>query len=128
MTNRPNPMICSTFLLIVLLVLNTVAGTPDFKKGTYSVTAGGAKWSIRYDDNNKVTVMRDGAAVVEGTYKVTGNLLEVTDEKGPMACGGEQRTGKYQWKLEGKNLTFTTVEDQCGGRANAMTGQIWVQE
>jgi hypothetical protein len=121
-------MICSTFLLIVLLALDTAAGTGDFKKGTYSVTAGGVKWSLRYDDNSKVTVSRDGSAVVEGTYKVTGDLLEVTDEKGPMACGGEQKTGKYKWKLEGKNLTFTKVEDECGGRANAMTGQTWLQE
>ena len=121
-------MIFSTFLLIVLLALDTVARTADFKKGTYSVTTGGAKWSIRYDGNSKVTVTRDGAPVVEGTYKVTEDLLEVTDERGPMACGGEQKTGKYKWKLEGKTLTFTKVEDECEGRANALTGQAWVQE
>ena len=128
MTHLPIRMICSAVVLIGLLALDAVARTADFKKGTYSATAGGTKWSIRYEDNNKVTVTRDGSALVEGTYKVTGDLLEVTDEKGPMACGGEQKTGKYKWKLEGKNLTFTQVEDQCGGRANAMTGQVWVQE
>ena len=128
MTGRPNRMICSTILLILLLTLDSVARTTDFKKGTYSATAGGTKWSIRYDDNGKVTVTRDGTALVEGTYKVTGDLLEVTDESGPMACGGEQKTGKYKWKLEGRNLTFKKVEDECEGRANAMTGQAWVQE
>ena len=128
MTARPNRMICLTVLFIVLLALDTVARTADFKKGTYSATAGGTKWSIRYADNSKVTVTKDGAALVEGTYKVTGDLLEVTDESGPMACGGEQKTGKYKWKLEGKNLTFTKVEDECEGRANAMTAQAWVQE
>ena len=127
-TDRPNRMICSTALLIVLLALDAAARPADFKKGTYSATAGGAKWSIRYDDKGKVTVTRDGAALVEGTYKVTGDLLEVTDEKGPMACGDENKTGKYKWKLEGKNLTFTKVDDECGGRANAMTGQAWIQE
>jgi hypothetical protein len=54
---------------------------------------------------------------------VTGDLLEVTDEKGSMACGGEQKTGTYKWKLEGKSLIFTKVQDECGGRANAMTGK-----
>ena len=127
MTGRPNWMLCCAVLLIVL-ALDTVARAADFRKGTYSVTGGGTKWSIKYDDNNKVTVTRDGTAVVEGTYKVTGDLLEVTDEKGPMACGGEQKTGKYKWKLEGKTLTLTKVEDECDGRANALTGQAWVQE
>lgn len=128
MTDRPSRMICSVVSLIVLLALDTMAGTGDFKKGTYSVTAGGSKWSIKYDDNSRVTVSRDGSTVVEGTYKVTGDLLEVTDEKGPMACGGEQKTGKYKWKLEGKNLTLTKVDDECGGRANALTAQAWAQE
>jgi hypothetical protein len=115
-------------LLTVLLALDAAARTADFEKGTYSATAGGTKWSIRYDDNSKLTVTRDGAALVEGTYKVTGDLLEVTDEKGPMACGGENKTGKYRWKLEEKNLSFTKVEDECDGRASALTGQAWVKE
>ena len=127
MTLRLSWMICSALLLIAL-ALATMARTADFKKGTYSVTGGGTKWSIKYEDNNKVTVTRDGTTVVEGTYKVTGDLLEVTDEKGPMACGGEQKTGKYKWKLEGKSLTLTKVDDECDGRANALTAQAWVQE
>src|SRR4029434_352523 len=114
-------------LLIVLLAFTTASSADEFKKGTYSATAGGVKWSIKYDESGKVTVSRDGEIVVEGTYKVSGDELQVKDEKGPMACGAEQ-TGKYKWKLEGKKLTLTKVEDECGGRASGLTAQAWTQE
>ena len=113
--------------LVVLLVLTGVASADEFKKGTYSARTGEVKWSIKYDESGKVTVSRNGEIVVEGTYKVKGNELEVRDEKGQMACGAEQ-TGKYKWKLEGKKLTLTKVEDECGGRASALTAQAWEQE
>ena len=115
-------------LLIVLLVLVAAARADDFKKGAYSATAGGVKFSIKFDDGGRATIMKDGELVVEGRYRVQEDALEVTDEKGPMACGGDQRTGKYKWKLEGKKLTFTKVADECEGRANALTSQVWMQE
>lgn len=114
-------------LLSVLLALTTASSADEFKKGTYSATAGGVKWSIKYDESGKVTMSRNGEIVVEGTYKVKGDELEVRDEKGEMACGAEQ-TGKYKWRLEGKKLTLTKVEDECGGRASALTAQTWAQE
>ena len=128
MTKRCEARVMSVMLLLVVLSLGTATQAADFKKGTYSVTGGGAKWSIKFDDSNKVTVTRDGQVLVEGTYKVTGDAMELTDEKGPMACGGDQKTGQYKWKLEEKKLTLTKVADACEGRANALTAQAWVPE
>ena len=113
--------------LIVLLILATAVTAEEFKKGTYSITSGDVKWSLKYDESNKVTVSRNGEVVVEATYKIKGDELEVTDEKGPMACDKAQ-TGKYKWKLEGKKLTLTKLVDECDGRASALTAQPWVQE
>jgi hypothetical protein len=128
MTKRHEWTIRLAALLVVLLALGAVARTEDFKKGAYSVTAGGAKWAINFGDNNKLTFTRDGEIAAEGTYKVTGDELEVTDERGPIACGGEQKTGKYKWRLEEKKLTMTKVEDPCEGRAHALTSHVWVRE
>src|SRR5215475_5199564 len=102
MTKRNELTIGSAALLVVLLALGTAARIADFKRGTYSVTAGGVKWSINFADNNRVTFTRDGEVALEGTYKVAGDELELTDERGPIACEGEQKTGKYKWKLEEK--------------------------
>lgn len=127
MSERRRWIVKPAGFLIVLLVLTAVTNADEFKKGTYSARTGGVKFSIKYDESGKVTVSRDGEIVVEGTYKVRGDELEVRDEKGAMACGGEQ-IGKYKWKLEGKKLTLTKVEDECGGRATALTAQPWEQE
>ena len=115
-------------LLLVLLALATTARAADFKTGTYSVTVGGVKYSINYSEGNKVSVTRGGEVAVEGTYKVTGDEIEVTDEKGPIACGGQEKTGRYKWKLEDKVLTLTEVQDGCTGRASALTAQQWTRE
>jgi hypothetical protein len=135
MTTRHGWIIRSGGLFVVLLALGTTARTADFKKGTYSVTAGGVKWSINFGDNDKLTFARDGEIAVEGTYKVTGDELEVTgdelevtDERGPIACPGERKTGKYKWKLEEKKLTLTKVEDLCEGRVHPLTSLVWVRE
>src|SRR4030095_7667077 len=116
MTKRHQWIIGSAALLILLLALGTTARTADFKTGTYSAKSSTDKWSINFRGHNKLTRSRNGEMVVEGTYKVTKDELEVTDEKGPMACEGEQKTGKYKWKLEEKKLTLTKVEDLCEGR------------
>jgi hypothetical protein len=128
MTKRCEVRVMSFALLLVILSLGAAARAADFKKGVYSVIGGGVKWSMKFDDSNKVTITRDGQVLVEGTYKVTGDAIEVTDEKGPLACGGDQKTGKYKWKLEEKKLTLTKIEDDCAGRANALTSQTWAQE
>jgi hypothetical protein len=124
---RKNFVRCSA-LLLVLFALDATARAEDFKIGTYSFTSGGVKYSIKFQEGNKHTVTRGGEVVVEGNYKVTGDELEVTDEKGQLACRGDQKTGRYKWKIEEKKLTLRKVEDGCEGRSNALGGQAWVQE
>lgn len=113
--------------LIVLLAVVASSQTTEFKEGTYAVTAGDTRWAVKYE-SDKVTLTRNGEAVVVGIYKVTGNELEVTDEGGVMACGGGQKTGRYKWKMEGKRLIFEKLEDGCAGRASALTSLPWERQ
>ena len=128
MATRWKSILVTTALIALITAVGTAVQAAEFKTGTYSVTGGGAKWSIKFGDNNKLTVTLDGKVLVEGSYKVTADAIELVDEKGPMACGGDLSTGKYKWKLEEKKLTLTKVEDECEGRANALTAQPWLQE
>lgn len=114
-------------IIIVSFIVIASSQESQFKKGTYTFKENGITWAIRYDDN-KVSLARNGEVFIEGVYKVTGNEIEVTDERGPMACGGDQKTGKYNWKLEGKKLTFQKIKDECAGRDNALTSFSWTQE
>lgn len=128
MADRRKDKVKYSAIFFLLFVLGTTTQAADFKTGTYSFTAGGVKYSITFHDTRKHTVSRGGEVVVEGSYKVTGDELELTDEKGQVACRGDQKTGKYKWKIEEKKLTLTKVEDGCEGRSNALSGQVWTQE
>lgn len=123
---RRSRFVCAV-IMIISFIVTASSQTSEFKKGTYTATAYGATWAIKYDDN-KVSLARNGEIFIEGVYKVTGNEIEVTDERGPMACRDDQKTGKYTWKLEGKSLTFQKVKDECAGRANALTSIPWIRE
>ena len=100
----------------------------EFRTGTYSILADSVKWSIKFEAIGKFTITTNGELAVGRTYKVTGDELEVRDERGPRACGRDQKVGWYKWKLEGMKLTFTKMEDECEGRVQAMTSQGWEKE
>jgi hypothetical protein len=112
-------------VLVLLLTLTIGARAEDFKKGTYTAPGEG-NWTIKFAEENKILVLRDGEVAAEGQYKINGGEMVITDESGPMSCG-EDRPGKYRWHLEGKKLSFTVIEDPCEGRAQALTSLAWTR-
>src|SRR5262252_5645965 len=117
----------STVLLVALVLVlaggATVAQGAEFQRGSYSGTLPrGDKVRFKFDDKGKfVLADKDGKALVEGTYKVTKDQIELTDEKGPIASK-DAKPGKYQWKLKDQKLSFTKVEDESEGRSKGLTG------
>ncbi len=107
----------------LVLVLTLAAKAEVLKKGTY-MASGEGNWSIEFDGASKITVRGDGEIAAEGTYKINGEELEISDKSGPRSCG-EESAGKYKWHLEGKKLSFVTIEDACEGRAQVLTSQSW---
>ena len=75
--------------------------------------------------NSNTFTGRAGKEVVEGTYRVSKDEIEFTDEKGPFAGTGDAKTGTYKWKLEGGKLTFTKVKDESEGRSRVLTAGAW---
>ena len=112
---------------VVWLLLGPAAPAAEFPKGTF--TASRQKdWSIKFEDKGKLTVLRGGKVVVEGTYKATDTEVTLTDEKGPFAAKDEaSKSGKYKWKLEGGKLTFTLVDDKSTGRELLLTMNEWAE-
>lgn len=106
-----------------LLLLAGVASAAEFPKGAITAHLGAQAWTIRYGDDGRYTVSAAGDVVAEGEYKATGDRLEMTDEKGSRAEPG--KTGTYTWKLDGKTLAFTKVEDEVQGRVAALTTGVW---
>ena len=77
---------------------------------------------VSFESDGKMSVSREGEIVVEGVYTVDKDQITLNDKRGPMACI-DAGPGKFQWKFDGKALTFKLIEDPCGGRANALTSQ-----
>ena len=94
-----------------------------FPAGKYAV----GEFTISFGSDGTTTVRRKEEIVVEGVYSVTKDELVLTDKRGPMACI-DAGPGKFQWKFDGKALTLKTIEDNCGGRASALTSQPLVKK
>lgn len=122
------PSLCP-LALIALVSLDgwSAAQEKEVLKGTYSTTLMAEKWTITFDGESRFTVKKKDELMVEGTYKATKDRIEFIDRKGPIAAA-KAKAGKYQWKREGKKLTFTTVEDEVKGREMALTSSPWTAE
>ena len=112
------------------LVPADTAGVGDFPKATFATTVGKDDWMIRFDGKEKFTISWDkmpgNKKVVEGTYKVVKNELELTDEMGPGAEKGNRKTTTYKWKLAERKLTFTTIRDEADDlRSAILTSGPW---
>ena len=94
-----------------------------FPTGKYAV----GEFTISFGTDGTTTVRRQGEIVVEGVYSVTKDEITLNDKRGPMACI-DAGPGKFQWKFDGKALTLKTIEDNCGGRASALTSQPLVKK
>ncbi len=115
--------VCLSVLVLALLVGSAVVSVQaqKFPAGSYQsgpftfVMEEGGTYRVAHTDGRGVT----------GTYKLTVDLIELTDQGGELACDG---VGKYSWKADGDKLVFTLVEDPCDGRTQALTSGPLVKD
>ena len=101
----------------------------EFPKGSFwAMSPRGEKITFRFEEKEKFTLKsEDGKVLVTGTYKVSKNQIEFTDETGPLASK-DAKPGKYEWKLESEKLSFTKIEDESEGRSKGLTRAPWTLE
>jgi len=109
-----------TFLALVLgLVLagtqSVSAQSDKFPVGSYE----SGPFTITFKDGGGFEVVHSSGAGVKGTYKVSGETIELTDVEGEYAC--PDAVGKYTWKVETEKLVMNLVEDPCDGRTQALS-------
>jgi hypothetical protein len=101
-----------------LVAVTTVALAGDFPAGSYI----SGPYTLKFERNGAFRVIKSGVALVEGTYRVKGDQLQITDKRGPFACTGKgHATGTYSWSIEAEMLRFSKVEDNCTDRAQSFT-------
>src|SRR5580700_4237251 len=92
----------------------------DFPVGTYLVD--GSKTALTLDAKGKFHVEEGKKTLVAGSYRVTGNQIQFTDQEGPWACKSDEKTGSYGWSFDKSGLSFTKVADACADRATSLSG------
>jgi hypothetical protein len=110
----------------VLLLVAAPTRADDFPTGTYTATSSeGAVWAVTFWEKGLFTVTRDGRDAVSGRYVVTKDVIQVTDEGGPNAGKGIDKTGSYRWSVKGKKLKLTMVKDSNMGREVMFTASAF---
>jgi len=102
--------------------VGAAAQTGDFPIGSYQ----GGPFTITFEEGGAFRVMHSSGAGVTGTYKISGDQIEFTDQEGELVCQGS--AGKYKWKLGRDSLIFSVVDDACDGRTEALTSEPLVKK
>jgi len=118
----------------------TMATAPSLL-GSYSVTLSDADvvsvpeehrpgtagaYSIAFHEANHFVVMRNGAQVVQGPYRVSGNqVIFEPGESGSYAC---EAAATYTWRMSSGQVIFTPVgTDPCSGQLTVLTTHPWAK-
>jgi len=62
--------------------------------------------------------------LADGTYKLEGDQLTLSNDKGACTESGGEKTGTYKIVLSRIGIRFTKVDDSCQQRSR-MDGQTW---
>ncbi len=109
-----------TFLALVAVLLLAGTQTVTAQSGKFPVGSyESGPFTITFKEGGSFEVAHSGGGGVKGTYKISGDKAELTDVEGDYAC--PDFVGKYTWKVEAEKLVFTIVEDNCEGRAGALS-------
>jgi len=120
-----NRLLSKLVLSVVLATVVSAVGfsaTDNFPTGTFAA----GDWAVTFSSDGSYQVREKGDLVVEGTYKAAGEHVTFTDKQGRYVCNDSD--GKYTWKYDGKALSFTKLEDDCGGRLGVLTGPPLVKQ
>jgi hypothetical protein len=100
------------------------AAGDKFPIGSYEIFLGVEKRILVFTADGRIVGKKvEGNPEIEGLYTTQGDEIVLKEMKGKRGkteegCAGE---GKYKWSFDGHALGFTTIADDCEGRAMALT-------
>lgn len=90
--------------------------------GAWNRDFGGSVWILVINVNGEATLRRDGEVVVDTLVTVEGNKMTFNDVTGALAV---ETKGIYSFKVEGKTMSFTVVDDVAEGRKQVLGSGPW---
>lgn len=104
-----------------------VRAKQEIPPGHYTTLVNGERWALDLNDRGVMRLKRKGETVFDGAFTSSKTEIEVVDLKDPRAGLEHLNTGKYRWTMDGRNLSFNKIDDDCKDRATAMTGNTWIR-
>lgn len=79
-------------------------------------------FSARFDSGGSFKLEGDRWPALSGDWKLKGNEIELVTSKAPKGCEGP---GRYRVRLEGRQVTFELVADDCVARRMILNNSAW---
>jgi outer membrane protein assembly factor BamB len=79
-------------------------------------------FAARFDPEGAFKLEGTGWPALNGSWKRTGDELELVTTKAPKGCEGP---GRYRVQLDGKQVTFSLVADECVPRRMILNNSTW---
>lgn len=80
-------------------------------------------FAAQFNANGSFTLNGTGWPAMGGTWKQTGDEIEIVTANAPKSCEG---AGRYRVRVEGKRVNFEVVADDCVPRRMILHGSTWV--
>src|SRR5437660_2058102 len=93
---------------------------PTAQLPTYPLKFGA--FVARFDPGGTFTLQGQGWPALSGNWKSNGPEIELSMSGGPGGCDG---TGRYQFRVEGKRVSFDLVSDDCKLRRMIIDRSTW---
>jgi len=77
-------------------------------------------YPMEMNEAGKFRIYSGATTFAEGTFRVEGNKMTITDTGGQYACRGKSlNPGIYTWAMRNNELHLTLIKDNCGARRTA---------
>ena len=116
-------------LAVVLGLGVLIAQAPSPRLGAQEVSTGlpsspmvFGDFVVRFNSGQTFTLDGEGWPSLGGTWKTDGSQVELLSSPDPGGCGGP---GRYQFRIDGRDLNFELVSDDCMPRRMILDHSTW---
>lgn len=79
-------------------------------------------FTAQFDPAGSFTIQGDRWPKMSGSWKITGNEIELVSSPAPPGCMG---SGRYRVRIDGNRVGFEAVADECRLRKMIIHGSTW---
>ena len=135
MTQRSKTYAKLVAAIVIVLVLAGCASEPSVAPGTYTTTVTRedstdyqfiGDWELTLAEDNGYIVNKDSRFHEDGTYSLSQD--QIAFDQASTTSYSCPATGTYQWAADGKTLTLTNIDDDCGARVLQFVAHPWSRQ